>query len=288
MSGGTIQDREGWPRASDWLATGSREPEALVVCGMPLSSGSVTPARYDLAPSAIRERLARFSTYDSVHGVELIGLPVIDRGDDHAPPALNAPLTIILGGHNAVTYYALSAESDLASWGLLTLDAHHDVRPYTGDVVGNGSPVRALVDAGLPGPHIVQLGINGFSNSFAHRRWCEEQGIQMVGPPGIDDVDRYVELLAGRCDSIYVDLDVDVLDRAFAPGSPGSRPGGAVPRQLHEAAFYAGAAAPVHAIDIVEVDPTLDPTFVTVDSAALALLYAASGFSTRQSGLLIE
>ena len=253
-----IELHEGWPRASDWLARGSSEPDALVVCGMPLSAGAVTTARYDLAPAAIRERLVRLSTYDSVHDVELLSLPVLDRGDDDAPPTLDRPLTIVLGGHNAVTYYVLRNVDDLASWGLLTIDAHHDVRPYEIDVVGNGSPVRALIDAGLPGAQVVQIGINGFSNSLSHRTWCEEHGVEVVGLDGLRHVDRYLEQLASRCDSIYVDLDIDVLDRAFAPGCPGSRPGGAAPTELHHAAFEAGATKAVRGIDIVEVDPTLD------------------------------
>ena len=69
---------------------------------------------------------------------------------------------------------ALGREADLAGWGLLTLDAHHDVRPYRPGPPGNGSPVRALIDAGLQGANVVQVGIHGFSNSPLHRAWCEE------------------------------------------------------------------------------------------------------------------
>jgi formiminoglutamase len=227
--------------------------------------------------------LSRFSTYDSIHEVELLAVPVFDRGDSHAPPVLDHPLTILLGGHNAVTYHALRSVADLRSWGLLTVDAHHDVRPYKPGVVGNGSPVRALIDGGLPGAHVVQVGITGFSNSLSHRRWCEDNAVTVVGLEGLDQIDQYLAQLAARCDSVYVDLDVDVLDRAFAPGSPGARPGGTTPRKLQEAAFCAGAAMAVRAIDIVEVDPTADHMSATVDNAALALLNAAAGYSRRIS-----
>jgi arginase family enzyme len=163
----------------------------------------------------------------------------------------------------------------------LTLDAHHDVRPYRPGAVGNGSPVRALIDAGLPGSNVVQVGIHGFSNSRRHREWCEAQRVRVLGPAEINDVGALLDDLAAHCQAIYVDIDLDVLDRAAAPACPGSRPGGATPRQLLDAAFVAGAHPVVRAVDIVELDPLADVAHITTDTAALALLNVAAGFATR-------
>lgn len=270
-----------WPTAAAWLATASDDPGAVVVAGVPLAEGSVTPSRYDLTPGAVRERMARLSTFHGEHGVELG--PVRDLGDDLEPPPLDAPLTILVGGHNGVTWDALRRRSDLSRWGLLTLDAHHDVRPYEGSRPGNGSPVRALLDAGLPGAQVTQVGIHGFSNSATHRRWCEDQGITVVGPDRVDEVPDLLDRLARRVDRVYVDLDVDVLDRAHAPGCPGARPGGILPRQLLAAAYAAGAHPSVRAVDVVEVDAAADVAHITVDTAALCLLNAAAGYATRRA-----
>ena len=261
-----------WPTAAEWLASG--EKGGLVVAGVPMVEHAVTPSRYDLAPAAIRERLARLS-----HVPDLP--PVVDLGDSLTPPPLTAPLTILLGGHNAVTFHALAGERSLEEWGLLTVDAHHDVRPYEPGQVGNGSPVRALVDAGLLGRNVVQVGIQPFSNSAAHRDWCDEAGIDWYGPETIDEVPALLHDLAARCQHVYVDLDLDALDRAFAPGCPGARPGGIAPRQLFEAAFAAGMHDAVRAVDIVEVDPGSDVAHLTVDAAALTLLNVASGLAAR-------
>ena len=272
---------EDWPRASHWLGRNDEgDPTALVVAGVPLTEHAVTPSHYELAPTAIRARLAKLSTWHGERHVALDALAVRDLGDALQPPPLQAPLTILLGGHNAVTYHAL-ANAPLAHYGLLTLDAHHDVRPYEPGAVGNGSPVRALIDAGLPGANVVQVGIHGFSNSKSHYDWCIDQGITVHGPDRIGDVPTLLDDLARRCAAIYVDIDVDVLDRAFAPACPGSRPGGITPRQLFDAAFAAGAHPSVRAIDIVEVDPAADVASVTVDAAALTLLNAAAGYATR-------
>ncbi len=215
-----------WPRASDWLAAGSDDADALVVAGVPLVEHAVTPSRYDLAPAAIRARLARLSTWHGQRRVALEHVDVLDLGDGLSPPPLEARLTVLLGGHNGVTFHTLAAAGPLERWGLLTLDAHHDVRPYEPGAVGNGSPVRALVDAGLPGGNVVQVGIHGFSNSRAHYEWCLAAGITVLGPGRMADVADLLDVLAGRCEAIYVDIDLDVLDRAYAPGCPGSRPGG--------------------------------------------------------------
>lgn len=271
-----------WPRASHWLTSDSEDPTALVVAGVPLTEHAVTPSHYELAPTAVRSRLPKLSTWHGERRVDLADIGVRDLGDSLRVPTLRGPLTVLLGGHNGVTYHALvSTGAALHRWGLLTLDAHHDVRPYEPGAVGNGSPVRALIDAGLRGSNVVQVGIHGFSNSRAHRTWCEAQGVTVAGPDRVGEVRVLLDDLAARCDAIYVDLDVDVLDRAFAPGCPGARPGGITPRELFDAAFAAGAHPKVRAVDIVEVDPDADVASITVDSAALALLNVAAGYTTR-------
>ncbi|MGH9277636.1 MAG: arginase family protein [Acidimicrobiales bacterium] len=274
-----------WPRASHWLAGDSGDPSAVVVAGVPIHEHAVTPAAYDQAPTAIRARLGRLSTWHGERHVALEDVPVRDLGDALRPPSLRAPLTVLLGGHNAVTYHALAGHASLERWGLVTLDAHHDVRPYEPGQVGNGSPVRALIDAGLPGGNVVQVGIHGFSNAKSHRDWCVARGVTVLGPGRLGDIPRLLDDLAARCAAIYVDIDLDVLDRAFAPGCPGSRPGGATPRQVFDAAFTAGAHPAVRAVDIVEVDPSADVASVTVDAAALTLLNLAAGYGTRFGAL---
>lgn len=277
-----------WPSAADWLVSGTTSERAgppidpLVVAGIPLNEGAVTESRYDLAPGAVRGCLERLSSFHGERGIDVTDVPVQDVGDSLEPPPLDSPLSVLLGGHNGITFEALRRREDLGSWGLLTVDAHHDVREFGPGEPGNGSPVRALVEAGLPGPQIVQVGIAGFCNVAAHRRWCESHGITIRSPREIREVPSLLDALARRCDAIYVDLDVDVLDRAFAPGCPGARPGGITPRELFDVAFEAGRHPSVRAVDIVEVDPERDVASVTVFAAATTLLEAACGYALRR------
>ena len=77
-------------------------------------------------------------------------------------------LAMFLGGDNAATWHALGAFAgeQLDQFGLITLDAHLDMR----DGRSNGSPVRQLLDEGLDAHHVVQVGLGDFSNSAAYAR----------------------------------------------------------------------------------------------------------------------
>ena len=87
-------------------------------------------------------------------------------------------LVIALGGDNSITYAAALGVygQKLSTAGLITLDAHHDLR----DGNSNGSPVRRLIEAGLNPKQIVQIGINDFSNSSDYQDLAQSLGITVI------------------------------------------------------------------------------------------------------------
>jgi formimidoylglutamase len=293
-----------WPRADAWLASGSAEPD-LVVAGLPTSSASLSPSEAWRAPAALRSALAKFSTFDGERRVDLRSLAVADLGDAavsgldmHEAPVVaeafaaslaGGPVAAFIGGDNAITRPLVKGlcAGDLSRVGILTLDAHHDVRVTTSGPT-NGSPIRGLVEDGLPDGRVVQVGIHSFANSAEYRSYCDDHGIEVVTMETVDEVGaRWVvssalDDLARRCEWVYVDVDLDVLDAAFAPGCPGARPGGMTPRQLAAAVYEAGAHPSVRAADFVEADPSRDPGGVTVLNMANAFLVFASGLASRR------
>lgn len=300
-------DDTNWPRASDWLA-GDHAPHPsarLAVLGVPLHLGSISESRADLAPAAIRDALARYSTWDGEARRNLSLIAARDLGDvdvaearpeDAMKPVAEAmgwvlgeaDAICLLGGDNSVTrpgVHGLGVPLDRV--GLVTLDAHFDLRD-TGPGMLNGNPVRALLEDGLPGDNVVQIGIQPFANSSEYAEVAFQAGILFVlagevRARGITTVvGEALQRLDRRSDAIYVDLDVDVLDRAFAPATPGSRPGGLTPADLRRAARLAGAHPKVRAMDVVEVDPTLDVADTTVLAAAVTLLAFAGGLAARR------
>jgi formiminoglutamase len=90
------------------------------------------------------------------------------------------------------------------------------------------------------------------------------------------------DVASGAGGPVYVDLDLDVCDRAVAPACPASLPGGLSAAEILTAAFLAGRDPRVRAVDVTEVDATRDtPDDRTVRLAALCLLEAAAGLALR-------
>jgi formiminoglutamase len=287
-----------FPRAAEWLSSPVEEPRAAVV-GLPFSGLSLSGARCDLLPDALRAALWSLSTYNAGDGIDLLDLEAADLGDvdlqglspeaalgriESAISSLAGPPLALIGGDNSVTAPAVmgSVGSDGA---LLTLDAHHDLRDYRRDGLSNGSPVRVILDSGIDGSRIWQVGIRDFANSRAYSDLADKEGITVFRAPevrklGISNVVEQALAELGE-HAVYVDLDLDVVDLSFAPGAPAAQPGGLEPADILEAAFICGSHPSVRAMDIVEVDPLRDAGGITVRLAALALLYFLSGVSRR-------
>jgi formiminoglutamase len=296
-----------WPRAGDWIA-GSHSRDSkyrLSLLGAPLHKSSISASRADLAPAAIRAALSRFSLFDPTLAGDLRDIAMVDGGDlslaDHTPEEAFAPLSekvrelkagsdvvVILGGDNSVTRPGVQGAHELGGCGLITFDAHFDLREVE-EGLTNGNPIRALLDDGLPGSNITQIGIQPFANSPMHAEIAASAGIKVITREDVTrrGVEKVVEeelsKLAERTDALYVDFDMDVLDRTFAPAAPGARPGGFSPGELFQAASICGNHNDVVAADIVEVSPPDDVKDVTVMAAAKVLLSFASGVASRGS-----
>jgi formiminoglutamase len=277
----------------------------LAVVGVPLHIASLTPGRCDVAPVALRKALERFSVYDIDHDRDLRAVLAFDFGDlavaTLRPEEAFAPIVeqlqpmltvaqeavVILGGDNSVTrpaFHALWRRS--ARVALLTLDAHLDLRSTSAGLT-NGNPISALLADGLQGSSIIQVGLQPFANSSEYAQVARAAGIRYVAASevyreGIETtiVDA-LKKLSLEADEIYVDVDLDVLERSAAPGCPGARPYGFTVRELRKALLLCGMHPKVRMVDFVEYDPTNDVSHITEYSAVIAILSFASGLMSR-------
>jgi formiminoglutamase len=280
-------DCRSWFSAADLLTQDASAPVALL--GAPLGLSSISPGRCDLAPEALRAAMKRMSVYDLETETDLSALRVFDAGDvdvagSEPAAALNPivvrmaqlvgkhQLTMLIGGNNAVTRPAAHAHG-LARVGVLTLDAHFDLRD-TDCGLTNGNPIQALLEDGLPGAHIAQLGLLPFANTKkAHEKAkaagiyvataaeCRAQGLAMLA-------ENALERLSARCDVIHVDFDIDVVERAAMPGAPGARPGGVAAQDFFDATRLICAHPKVRSVDLTEFDPSLDVAAISALTAA--------------------
>ena len=288
-----------WKRANTLFASADQSADIALV-GVPAHKGSISPTNADQTPDAIRSALARYSTYSTSQGVDLSGQSFIDLGNIDSPDGPEGvarvgafvsgllakhKLVIALGGDNSITYSVASGLwPDLSKIGLITFDAHHDLR----DGQSNGSPVWQLIQAGLPGKNIVQIGIADFANSAEYSQRAKENGITVFSRGQLremtiaDVLKKALEIAGADGREIYVDLDVDVCDRSVVPACPAAMPGGISADELRQAALLLGADKRVRAIDITEIDAAADSDDQrTLRLAALLVLEAAAGFATR-------
>jgi arginase family enzyme len=290
-----------WPNLSELLIDeGADVPIGLV--GAPLAAGSVTPGHCDQAPQKLRQTLKRIGRYDVEIGRSLF-TPVRDRGDVDldglsieaatgpikdavAVSAAEHRLTLLAGGNNAVTRPAVQALGlPLKKVGLITLDAHFDMRELAGGL-SNGNPVRALMEDGLPGKNIAQIGLASFANTEKMHRDALAAGNLVVS---MDEVRRdgirkaVADALehTKSCEALVVDCDIDVIDRAQMPGAPGARPGGMHVVDFFWAVRELAGHHRVRVIDLTEWDPPLDSTDLSALVAARWFAECIAGFESR-------
>ena len=280
-----------WPRAASLFSSQVDNRADVMIVGVPASQTSLSPTSAHETPQAIRQALQRYSTAHSDPRVNLEKISLCDAGDVTSPDGDEAgaiaqlksigaksSLLIALGGDNSITYSGVQATG---ATGLITLDAHYDLR----DGVSNGSPVRRLIEAGLSGKKVVQIGIADFSNSTAYAKRAKEFGITVI--PRSELRSKSVEEIWARAlsiagDKVFVDFDMDVCDRSVVPACPAAAPGGMSADELRQFAFLAGTSPSVIGADITEIDATKDSADErTVRLASLVVLEMAAGFSTR-------
>lgn len=245
-----------------------------------LDSGDAAVAsdEYEPAQAAIQDAVrhaydARAAASDGRSAAPLLPL-VCGIGGDHS---ISVPL--ITG---CVDYLDQQSVAD-TQLGVIQIDVHHDVRPYS-DGPTNGSPFRQLCDAGtLHAENIVQIGIHPFGNRPELTQWCKEHGVQQFGIDQLNElgalgVASQARDLLKHCSNLYLSVDIDALDRAFAPGTVAALPGGMNPQQLIETVRTVCADPRLIALDVVEFDPSRDVQGITAMNVAQVLLAA---WSTR-------
>jgi formiminoglutamase len=277
-----------WPRAGDWPRSDAAD---FGIVGVPTFRTSLSSTAAHTTPAAVRNALRYYSASP---GASLV---TSDFGDIDDPDAsvtaaaaaiasLDVRLLVAIGGDNSLTVPVALGRwgTRIPTAGLVTLDAHHDLR----DGHSNGSPVRELIEAGLAGTRVVQVGIDEFANSAEYSARAADYGITVIARgtlrtrPMADAMAEALEIAASGGGPVHVDLDVDVCDRAVVPACPAAVPGGISADELRQAARLAARHAGVESIDIAEIDATADSADGrTVRLAALLILEARAGLAER-------
>jgi len=172
-------------------------------------------------------------------------------------------IPIVLGGDHSI------AERDIRACaqrhgpvGLVHFDTHTDTGTEVfGVEVSHGTPMYRLVRDGHVDPkRYVQIGLRGYWPGEAEFSWQAEQGITAFFMRDVRDlgVDTVVEQAAASVGEgpVFLSVDVDVLDPAFAPGTGTPEPGGMTSLELLRAVRTVASRLQIVGADVVEVIPT--------------------------------
>jgi agmatinase len=245
--------------------------------GLPTDSHSSFLRGAAAAPAAIRAALGSdHGNLAAEHGLEL-GTDIIveDKGDlalEEAPgdfdrirdavaaAARDGAVPISLGGDHMVSYPAVAGiASVLGPVNILHFDAHPDLyEDFEGDPLSHASPFARIMEGGHA-RRLVQVGIRTLNRHC--REQAERWGVEMVEMRSFSpDTVPIPEV------PLYISVDLDALDPAFAPGVSHHEPGGLSTRDL--IAVLHRVRGPIVGADLVEYNPTRDVNGMTAVVAA--------------------
>jgi len=180
-----------------------------------------------------------------------------------------------LGGDHLSTYFTFTALKSLQDLriGLIYIDAHPDLyEQYDGNPYSHACVVKRIIDETNIEPEtIIQVGIRSptpeqvdYANSVGIKT-ITTKDIAQNGPQTAAETVK--SLIPKYLDGVYLSIDLDVLDPAFAPGVGNPEPAGLTTRELIE--FLHGLQGiKIHSFDIVELCPKFDPSGISALAAA--------------------
>jgi arginase len=169
------------------------------------------------------------------------------------------PRLVILGGDHSISFAVVRAVAKKhGRLNIIHLDAHPDLyEEFEGDRFSHACPFARIMEAGLA-ERLLQIGIR---TANAHQRGqAARYGVETI------EARDWTGRLPPLKGPIYVSVDMDVLDPAFAPGVSHHEPGGLSTREVIHA--IQSITAPIVAADLVELNPRRDRDDVTAVSAA--------------------
>lgn len=295
------------PRASTLLRPSAgelREGETVIV-GLPYDGGIPTRPGARFGPKAVREALAAFGTWDGERDVgpatDLgdLALPTTDGREAHRRIEEAARTVfaagarpVFLGGDHGCTgsvIRGLAAARPGLRLGLITIDAHLDVREYADESsLSSGTPFRrALETEILAGERVAMIGIRRFANSRHYREWAAAQRIRLLP---VEDLSRQgvfatataaLDAATLNADALYLSIDIDAVDAAFAPGVSASGIGGITAREMIELVSIISGHPKLIGADVMELSPPYDQDARTAKLAARLLLELLAGRGAR-------
>lgn len=256
----------------------SFENADFVIFGIPFDATTSYKPGARFGPDAVRRASWGLETYSPILKKDLVNLKVCDLYDlsiegtqkEIIKRAFNASadilknnkIPIMIGGDHSTTYSVVKAVKEVyGDLAVIHFDAHCDLREeYLGNEHSHASVIRRCYDLTKD---IYQFGIRSGDEEEWEFGW-KHTNISMEMPTK-EDIKKIKELDK----PVYVTIDIDVLDPAFAPGTGTPEPCGVSPKELINALYLLkDIGDKIVGFDVVEVSPHYDMGNITSITAA--------------------
>ncbi|HIQ24228.1 MAG TPA: agmatinase [Pyrodictium delaneyi] len=298
-------------RTSLYFGGVEADPEKadMLVAGVPYDATSSYRRGSRFAPRAIREAAANIEFYSLRAGIDIEDYRITDLGDMvlpvNPPEAVKRIETVIaeilennpgkllalLGGEHSITlgaYRALARHN--ANPCMLVADAHFDLRSeYMEEKYSHASVMRRITEV-YGGERVFYIGVRAFAKEeleYARSKQIEyitSHAARLLGVREVvSRVSRWIK--KAGCQSLYVSIDMDTYDPAYAPGVANPEPEGLEPWILLDTIFrvVVESGISLRIVDIVEVSPPYDCSEITSVLAAKTLLEVFAAYLTQRA-----
>jgi len=219
------------------------EEAKYVVLGVPLDVTSTYRSGARFAPLAIREASLNIETHSFRTNMDVEDLKIHDLGDLHVAGEVDETLKrlelvtkdlldakkvpVVIGGEHTITLGVMRSVGENVA--LVSFDAHLDLRnEYMGLTTSHTTFVRRIIEQ--VNPHkILEVGTRAVCKEeldYAKKSDTQFLTVQQIRRDGVEKTTKKIDMLLADCEKIYLTIDMDVLDPAFAPAVQNPEPDG--------------------------------------------------------------
>ncbi|MCR6111837.1 agmatinase family protein [Bacillus sp. A301a_S52] len=260
-----------------------------------------------IGPSSILEVLKSYSLYCADKRVSLESCNFMDLGsvdivhsfsetysniENSVLQVNKETLPIFLGGDHSITDpifrgFIKRSRKKLNKIGLILFDSHFDYREPRKGKEHSGHWLKTLEDV-IDYANLAIIGVNAPIYSEKYLNELESKGSLIftsydVRRLGREQVIQQVLKHLKKCEEIYISVDIDAIDQAFAPGTSVPNSNGLYPFEVFDSLFEIARTAPVGGLDVVEVSPWFDQNAnFTPQVAAQIIFNFMAGIAQKQ------
>ncbi len=257
-----------------------------VVLGVPFDVTSTYRTGARFGPNAVRQAAQNIETYSFRSGMDVEDLPIHDLGDLHVSTSPKKTVDtlklvvedllavkkvpVVIGGEHTITLGVLKGLGTKAKeTAVVSFDAHLDVRKeYQGLTLSHTTFMRVINEEVKPAK-IIEVGTRAVSKeelAYAEQAEIDFFTSQQIRKEGVAQIIRRLKDELAPYERVYLTVDMDVLDPAFAPAVQNPEPDGI---ETHTLLDVLCALCDTHVIglDVVEVAPVYDEGISAVAAA---------------------